>query len=89
MTPKYLLRRAIVIMAIYLLLHALGLRDDTSILSSTEPTVSGSLLPMLGAVVYVFFYALAWLLAPILLIAAGLLALWNRLEMKLTKPRPE
>jgi uncharacterized membrane protein len=81
MTPKAIACRALVIVAIYAVLNAFGLRDYASVLTSTEPTASGAmLLPMIGVATYLLFYILAWILAPILLLTAGLLALWNRVR---------
>jgi len=78
-SPAGFLLRAILIMVLYCASELLGLREYTTFLSGTSGNVSlswrmASLLGLIHLLLYVGFI----LLAPILLIAAGLLAAWNR-----------
>jgi hypothetical protein len=77
--PRGLLTRAALIMAALALFHLLGWRDDTRIISGTSPPRDlASQLAALRGVVYGLTYFAAVVLAPILLIAASLLALAGR-----------
>ena len=67
MTPKGLLQRAAVIALVYAVLHVAGGRHDAAFLSGTPV---GSLV--LGCAYVVVYFAFV-LIAPILVIAAGLL----------------
>ncbi|MEX0775426.1 MAG: hypothetical protein WD042_06895 [Phycisphaeraceae bacterium] len=68
--------RAVLLLAIFALLHLLGWRADTAIISGTLPApgVAGE-LAILRGLLYVLSYFAAVLVAPILLIAAVLLTL--------------
>lgn len=68
------LYRALLIIFVFAMLHLAGLREYTSFITGTT---SGGYLDLLG-MTYFIFYALAVFLAPILLLAAGLLALLER-----------
>lgn len=74
MTPRGLLLRAALIAAVYAVLHLCGLRHDASFLSGTPV---GGTLATLGGLTYVLFYFAAVVLAPILVIAAGVLRLFS------------
>jgi hypothetical protein len=75
MTPRGLLLRAALITAVYALLHLCGLRHSASFLSGTPV---GGTFATLGGLTYVLFYFAAVVLAPILVIAAGVLRLLSR-----------
>jgi hypothetical protein len=75
MTPRGLLLRAALIAAVYAVLHLCGLRQDAAFLSGTPV---GGTLATLGGITYVLFYFAAVVLAPILVIAAGVLRLLTR-----------
>jgi hypothetical protein len=79
MTPRGLLLRAVLITGIYALLHLCGLRHSAAFLSGTPV---GGTLATLGGLTYVLFYFMAVVLAPILVIAAGVLRLLSRAPAK-------
>jgi hypothetical protein len=72
MTPAGLLKRAAIVAAAFLVCHLAGWRELTSVLSGTPP---GSTLAALGGVLYLVSYFAAVIVAPVLVIAAGLLRL--------------
>lgn len=75
---------AAMLLAAFVVCHLLGLREQVSVLSGTPPPAGGG-DPLLGVA-----YALAWfggvVLAPILAIAAGVLAVVDRLRSR--RPAP-
>src|ERR1041385_2860970 len=80
-SPKDFVRRAIFISVAFLIIHLAGLKDFATILNGTMGSVE------LGWAMSAFLgllYICAWLglvvLVPILLIAAVLLSIWNRLR---------
>lgn len=75
LSPIGLVVRAAIIAIVYLLLHLAGARGDVGFLSGTP--VGGSGATLLGCAYVVFHFAFV-LLAPILVIAASLLALTAR-----------
>ena len=77
-TPRGLLTRAGVLALLFLVCHLAGLRAHTSILTGTF--TGGSQLSSLLGVTYVLTYLAFVLGVPVLLIAAGLLALLGRLR---------
>jgi len=82
-TPKDFVKRAIMIAAAFGLAHLLGLREFTSLLNGTtgSTNMSWQLAIFLGLIYIVLYFALV-ILAPILLIAAGLLKAGERLRRK-------
>jgi phosphotransferase system glucose/maltose/N-acetylglucosamine-specific IIC component len=88
-SPKDFVRHAMLIVLVFALIHALGLRDYTSVLNGTTGSVEmdpGD-AALLG-IVYILFYLAAILLAPILLIAAALIEVWQRIRDQKQLPRP-
>lgn len=78
-TPRGLLVRALVLAAIFAALHLAGLRSQTSVLCATLQEEGGrQFWGIFGAAAYIVTYLLAVVVAPILALAAGLLAGWNR-----------
>jgi hypothetical protein len=75
---------AALLVAAFVVCHLLGLREHVSVLSGTPPPAGGG-DPLLGVA-----YALAWfgavVFAPILAIAAGVLAALDRLRSR--RPAP-
>ena len=69
-----LIIRAAIIIAAYLLTHLLGFRSYTCVLCATMPGQSNQTLAFLG-VIYVILYFATVLIAPIFIIAAGILKL--------------
>ena len=80
-TPRGLLLRAVLAVLIFAACHALGWREYTTLLSGTAYAGSWARCQALCAV-YLVSYFMALLGAPILLLAAGLLAGWERLGRK-------
>jgi len=78
-SPTGLLTRAVLLTVIYLVLHLAGWRENTSILCGTAPTgnLSDRYAEVYG-VIYVLFYFAVMVLVPILVIAAGMLAIVAR-----------
>ena len=74
-TAQGLLVRALLIALVFLLLHAIGLREYTTILSGTSPTGNrGDLFAVVLAVLYVLSWFGFVLVVPILVLAAAMLA---------------
>ena len=79
-SPKDFLRRAVVLLLIFLAVHLAGLREFTSILNGTVASVElGRGMSAFLGLVYLFSYLGVVLLVPILLLAAVMLAGWKRL----------
>jgi hypothetical protein len=80
-SPKDFVRRALLITVTFLAVHLAGLREFTSILTGT----AGSTKLGWGAcaffgLAYIVAYLAFVLLVPSLLLAAGLLVLWQKLR---------
>jgi hypothetical protein len=74
-----LLRRAVVIALLFGIFQAAGGRECTSVLCGTRPEIAGSFqLAALTGVAYIISYILFTVVAPVLAIAAGILAIWHR-----------
>lgn len=79
LSVRDLILRPIVITVFFAIAHFCGLREYTSFISGTAPTTSFS--PTVAGffgLSYLVLYFAFMLLVPILLIAAGLVTLWNR-----------
>ena len=80
-SPKDFVRRALLITLAFLAVHLAGLKEFTSILNGTTGSVElgWGLSAFLG-----LMYILGWLalviLVPILLLAAAMLVIWNRVS---------
>lgn len=87
-SPKDFVRHAVLIVVAFALIHALGLREYTSVLNGTVGSVEmdPDYAALLG-IVYILFYLAAILLAPILLIAGGFIAVWHKLRARKQLPR--
>ncbi|NOS72167.1 MAG: hypothetical protein HOP33_19860 [Verrucomicrobia bacterium] len=83
LSPKDFIRHAVLILAVYAVAHLAGLREFTSILNGTTGSlvVNREVAALLG-VTYLLLYMGAVVLAPMLLIAAGLLAGWNKFKSR-------
>jgi hypothetical protein len=80
LSPKDLVRRALVIAVIYAVVSAFGLREFTSILNGTMASVAlGWHLSAFLGLLYIICYLAFVLLTPTMLIAAGILVLWKRI----------
>ena len=80
LSPKDLVRRALVIAVIYGVVSAFGLREFTSILNGTMGSVSlGWHMSAFLGLPYILSYLAFVLITPSMLIAAGILVLWKRI----------
>jgi hypothetical protein len=83
LSPRYLVRCAILIALLFGIVTVAGLRDYTSILSGTVGSLRlGWQISALLGFAYIFAYLGFVLLAPILLIAVGLLWSWQRILLR-------
>jgi|GEM_PF-933331 len=83
LTPSGLLARAMLGVLVFIVLHAIGFRAYTTILSGTSPTGEQvAYADMLKMVSYVLSYLFSTIVAPILLIGAVLLAVLQRKFVK-------
>ena len=82
-SPKDFVRRAVVLLLIFLAVHLAGLREYTSFLNGTMASVElGRGMSAFLGLLYVFAYLGVVLLVPMLLLAAALLAGWRRLSRR-------
>jgi hypothetical protein len=80
LSPKDLVRRALVIAAIYFVVSAFGLREFTSILNGTMGSVAlGWRMSAFLGLLYIASYLAFVLVTPTMLIAAGILLLWKKI----------
>ena len=76
LSPQGLLMRALLIAAAFLVVHLAGLRQYVGILTGTSASpATSTALAVTYAVLYVILYVLLVLLAPALLLGAGILFL--------------
>jgi len=82
-TPSGLIARATVVSFAFIILHAVGFRTYTTILSGTSPTGEPfGYIDSLKAVAYIISYLFATVGAPILVIAALVLAILQRMLIR-------
>jgi hypothetical protein len=80
LSPKDLVRRALVVAAIYGVVNAFGLREFTTILNGTMGSVSlGWRTSAFLGLLYIISYLAFVLITPTMLIAAGILLLWKKI----------
>jgi hypothetical protein len=80
LSPKDLVRRALVIALAYFIVSAFGLREFTSILNGTVGSVSlGWHTSAFLGLLYIISYLAFVLITPTMLIAAGILLLWKKI----------
>jgi len=83
LTPSGLVARAALGVVAFIVLHAIGFRAYTTLLSGTSPTGEQvAYVDMVKMVAYVLSYLFSTVVAPILLIAAGLLVVLQRKFLK-------
>lgn len=79
LSPKDLVRRALLLVVLYAGVSAFGLREFTSILNGTMGSISlGWHLSLFFGLLYIASYLAFVLGTPTLLIAAGILVLWKK-----------
>ena len=78
-SPGYLLEWAAMLTVLFIVAHLVGLREFTSVLNGTigSTNLSWQTASFLG-VVYIFLYLGFVILAPILVLAAAMLKLWQK-----------
>ena len=82
-SPTYFLVRALTLSALFLLVHLAGLREHTTFLSGTPGEAeTGLRLSAFYGMVYILLYLGCVVVAPILLLTAGLLAAWQKHRRK-------
>jgi hypothetical protein len=80
LSPKDLVRRALVLALIYGVVSAFGLREFTSILNGTMGSVSlGWHTSAFLGLLYIISYLAFVLITPTMIIAAGILLLWKKI----------
>jgi hypothetical protein len=79
-SPRGLAARAVLLVVLYAVCEVAGLRENATFLSGTNATSAWNGTVWRG-LVYLFAYYGFVLAAPILLIAAALLAAWERLPI--------
>jgi hypothetical protein len=79
LSAKYFLTRGLELAALFLIAHLAGLRQYTAFLSGTTGDL-GTTVERSGVygTIYIALYLGCVVAAPILLLAAGLLTLWNK-----------
>ena len=79
-SPRYFLMRALALGLFFLIAHLAGLREYTTFLSGTTGSPEMSLrLSAFYGMLYVTLYLGCVVVAPILILSAGLLTLWQKL----------
>jgi hypothetical protein len=88
-SPKDFVRHAVLILVLFAVAHLCGLREFTTIVSGTmaSPALGTEICALLG-MGYMAFYFGAVVLVPVLLIAAGLLWLWEKVRAASSRPLP-
>ena len=77
-SPKDFLRRALVVLILFLVAHLAGWREFSSLLNGTMGSVElGWHLSLFFGLSYIVLYLALVLLVPILILAATLLLLWR------------
>ena len=83
LSARDLLQRAGAISVMFLLVHLAGLREFTSVLNGTVGSVSaGWKLSGFLALIYILLYLAFVILVPVLVLAAMMLAAWQRCIQK-------
>lgn len=79
-SPRYLLEWAAMLTILFVIVHLAGLREFTSVLNGTVGSthLSWQTASFLGAA-YIFVYLGFVILVPILILAAGILKIWQRM----------
>lgn len=80
-SARYFFIRALVLVGLFLVAHALGLREYTTFLSGTTDDAGTAIQRSeFYGVIYVLLYLGFVVGAPILLLAAGMLKAWQRVR---------
>jgi len=88
-SAKYFLLRAMAIVALFLCVHVAGMREYTTFLSGTSANAQVSFqMSAFYGMVYIALYLGTVVMAPIMVLAAGTLALWNWWILKASAKAP-
>jgi len=88
LSAKDLLQRAVVISVLFLALHLAGFQEFTGVLNGTIGSLAlGWKLSAFLAVIYIVLYLAFVILVPILILAAGILTIWQKCFRKEENPR--
>jgi hypothetical protein len=83
LSAKDMVQRAAAIGGLFLLVHLAGFRQFTSILNGTIGSLDlGWNLSSFLAIIYIFIYLAFVILVPVLILAAIILTVWQRLHKK-------
>ena len=83
-SAKDMLQRAAAVSGLFLLVHLAGFREFTGILNGTIGSLAlGWNLSAFLAVIYILLYLAFVILVPVLVLAAVILMVWQRLHQKL------
>jgi hypothetical protein len=81
LSPKDLVKRAILITIVFGIAHLAGLKEFTTVLNGTMGSVQlGFGISAFLGLSYIFLYLAFVLVVPILLLAAAILSAWKRLR---------
>jgi hypothetical protein len=84
LSPKYLLLRAVALALFFLIVEVAGLREYSTFLSGTVPFPGVNMkLASFYGMLYLACYVGFVVVAPILLLAAGMLTVWGKISKKL------
>src|SRR4051794_2746770 len=79
LSPQHFLSVAVTLGVFFMLVHLVGFREHTALLSGTAASADvGMRLSAFYGIVYILLYLGCVVVAPILVLAAGLLALWQK-----------
>jgi hypothetical protein len=83
LSAKDMIQRAVAISGLFLAVHLAGFREFTGILNGTIGSLAlGWGLSTFLAVIYIVLYLAFVILVPVLLLAATILMVWQRLHQK-------
>lgn len=83
LSPQDMIQRAAAISGLFLVVHLAGFRDFTSVLNGTIGSLAlGWNLSAFLAAVYIMLYLAFVVLVPVLVLAALVLVIWQRLHQK-------
>ncbi|MDB6108849.1 MAG: hypothetical protein JWR69_599 [Pedosphaera sp.] len=78
-SPHSFLSVAVTLSVFFMLVHLVGFREHTAFLSGTTGAVGvGTRLSTFYGVIYILLYLGCVVIAPILVLAAGMLAFWQK-----------
>jgi hypothetical protein len=83
LSAKDMLQRAVAISGLFLVVHLAGFREYTGILNGTIGSLDlGWKLSTFLAIIYIVVYLAFVILVPVLVLAAAILMIWQRLHRK-------